>query len=129
MKPANTLAMMIAAGPVLALFAAHQVRRSRAGRAPLVEPALFHMRAFSGGLVIGMAIGSLVSGAGRSAIPARQAGPAAPRALGMARPWWASAATRSPAVWGPSARSVLNMRGAVGRNMVAGSASLAMALW
>lgn len=58
--PAWTLATMIAAGPVLALFAVHQVWRSRAGRAPLVEPALFRMRAFSGGLVIGLGLfGSL----------------------------------------------------------------------
>jgi MFS family permease len=52
--------MMIAAVPVLAVFAVHQVWRSRAGRAPLVEPALFRMRAFSGGLVIGLGLfGSL----------------------------------------------------------------------
>lgn len=58
--PAWTIAMMAIAVPVLALFAVHQVRRSRAGRAPLVEPALFRMRAFSGGLVIGLGLfGSL----------------------------------------------------------------------
>ncbi|MDN5861664.1 MAG: MFS transporter, partial [Pseudonocardia sp.] len=60
--PAWTFAMMIAAGPVLVLFAVHQVRRSRAGRAPLVEPALFRMRAFTGGLVIGLGLFSSLTG-------------------------------------------------------------------
>jgi EmrB/QacA subfamily drug resistance transporter len=58
--PGWTIAMMIASVPVLALFGLHQVRRSRAGRAPLVEPALFRIRAFTGGLVLGLVLfGSL----------------------------------------------------------------------
>ncbi|WP_281689909.1 MFS transporter [Pseudonocardia thermophila] len=58
--PGWTFAMMVAAVPVLALFAVHQVRRSRAGRAPLVEPGLFRIRAYTGGLVLGLVLfGSL----------------------------------------------------------------------
>ena len=46
--PGWTFAMMAASVPVLVLFALHQVRRRAAGRAPLVEPALFRTRAFTG---------------------------------------------------------------------------------
>ncbi len=52
--PGWAFAMMAASVPVLAVFGVHQVRRSRAGRSPLVEPALFRSRAFSGGLVVGV---------------------------------------------------------------------------
>lgn len=52
--PVWLFVLMAASVPVLALFGRHQVRRSRAGRAPLVEPALFGSRAFSGGLVVGV---------------------------------------------------------------------------
>jgi EmrB/QacA subfamily drug resistance transporter len=52
--PGWTFAMMAAAVPVLGVFAWHQVRRARAGRSPLVEPALFASRAFSGGMLVGL---------------------------------------------------------------------------
>ncbi|WP_219419442.1 DHA2 family efflux MFS transporter permease subunit [Pseudonocardia nigra] len=52
--PGWVFALLAAAVPVLAVFALHQVRRSRAGRSPLVEPGLFRMRAFSGGLLVGI---------------------------------------------------------------------------
>jgi MFS family permease len=58
--PGWTIAMMVASVPVLAVFGLHQVRRSRAGRAPLVEPGLFRIRAFTGGLATGLGLfGSL----------------------------------------------------------------------
>ncbi|GEL17732.1 MFS transporter [Pseudonocardia asaccharolytica] len=49
-----TFALLAAAVPVLALFGRHQIRRVRAGRSPLVEPALLHNPAFRGGLVVGL---------------------------------------------------------------------------
>jgi EmrB/QacA subfamily drug resistance transporter len=52
--PAWIFGMLAASVPVLALFGLHQVRRRRAGRSPLVEPALFRSRAFTGGLVVGL---------------------------------------------------------------------------
>ncbi|GAY08132.1 MFS transporter [Pseudonocardia sp. N23] len=52
--PAWTYVMMAAAVPVLGVFAWHQVRRARTGRSPLVEPALFRARAFSGGMAVGL---------------------------------------------------------------------------
>lgn len=52
--PVWSIALMAASVPVLAAFAAHQRRRRRTGRAPLVEPSLFGMRAFSGGLVVSL---------------------------------------------------------------------------
>jgi EmrB/QacA subfamily drug resistance transporter len=59
--PAWTFWLLAASVPVLALFGVHQVRRSRSGRSPLVEPALFGSRAFTGGLVVGLFFfGSLV---------------------------------------------------------------------
>ncbi len=53
--PAWTFVLIAASVPVLAVFARHQVRRRAAGRSPLVEPALFRSRAFTGGLVVGLA--------------------------------------------------------------------------
>lgn len=50
--PAWTVASAVASAPVLAAFAVHQVRRRRAGRSPLVEPALFASRAYSAGLLV-----------------------------------------------------------------------------
>ncbi|GIL31218.1 MFS transporter [Actinocatenispora comari] len=47
---------------LLAVFAAHQVRRSRAGRDPLVLPALFRRRSFTGGLVLGVVFFTAVMG-------------------------------------------------------------------
>ncbi|WP_433507038.1 MFS transporter [Pseudonocardia halophobica] len=52
--PAWAVALPVAAVPLLALFGRHQVRRARAGRPPLVEPALFRIRAFAGGTVVGL---------------------------------------------------------------------------
>lgn len=52
--PAWIFAMLAASVLVLGAFAAHQVRRRRAGRSPLVEPALFRRRAFSGGMAVGL---------------------------------------------------------------------------
>jgi EmrB/QacA subfamily drug resistance transporter len=52
--PGWIFGMLAASVPVLGLFAGHQVRRSRAGRSPLVEPALFRSPAFTGGLVVGL---------------------------------------------------------------------------
>jgi EmrB/QacA subfamily drug resistance transporter len=52
--PAWVFWLLAASVPMLVLFGLHQVRRSRAGRAPLVEPALFGSRAFTGGLVVGL---------------------------------------------------------------------------
>lgn len=60
--PAWTFAVLAAAVPVLALFAWQQLRRSRSGRAPLVEPALFRMRAFTGGMAVGLALFAGLSG-------------------------------------------------------------------
>jgi EmrB/QacA subfamily drug resistance transporter len=53
--PAWMFGMLAAAIVVLALFAVHQVRRRKAGRAPLVEPALFRLRAFTAGMLVGLA--------------------------------------------------------------------------
>ncbi|MFC4942452.1 DHA2 family efflux MFS transporter permease subunit [Pseudonocardia sp. GCM10023141] len=52
--PAWILWMLAASVPVLAGFAAHQLRRRRAGRSPLVEPALFRQRAFTAGMIVGL---------------------------------------------------------------------------
>ncbi|MGC1213556.1 MAG: MFS transporter [Micromonospora sp.] len=53
--PAWTYAMMVAAVVVFAAFGRYEVRRQRAGKDPLVVPSLFHRRAFTGGLVAGLA--------------------------------------------------------------------------
>ncbi|MBA3905440.1 MAG: DHA2 family efflux MFS transporter permease subunit [Pseudonocardiales bacterium] len=53
--PSWMFALLAAAIAVLALFAVHQVLRRNAGRAPLVEPALFRIRAFSAGMAVGLA--------------------------------------------------------------------------
>ncbi len=52
--PGWIFAMLASSVPVLGVFASHQVRRSRAGRSPLVEPALFRSPAFAGGMVVGL---------------------------------------------------------------------------
>ena len=53
--PTWTYAMMAAAVLVFAAFGRYEVRRQRAGRDPLVVPSLFRRRAFTGGLVAGLA--------------------------------------------------------------------------
>jgi len=54
--PAWAFGMLAAGVALLGVFARHQVGRSRAGRAPLVEPALFRLRAFSAGMAVGLAL-------------------------------------------------------------------------
>ncbi len=54
--PAWTFGLLACGAAVLAVFAAHQVWRRRAGRAPLVEPELFRLRAFSVGMGVGLAL-------------------------------------------------------------------------
>jgi EmrB/QacA subfamily drug resistance transporter len=60
--PAWTFAVMAAAVPAGAAFVAHQVRRARAGRDPLVPLALFRERAFAGGVLTGLTFFSGVAG-------------------------------------------------------------------
>jgi EmrB/QacA subfamily drug resistance transporter len=48
--PLWVLALLAGSLPVLALFARHQVRRQRAGAAPLVEPSVFANRAYVSGV-------------------------------------------------------------------------------
>ncbi|TDC39641.1 DHA2 family efflux MFS transporter permease subunit [Micromonospora sp. 15K316] len=60
--PGWMYAMLVAAVAVFAVFARHEVRRQRAGRDPLVVPALFRRRAFSGGLVAGLAFFTALTG-------------------------------------------------------------------
>jgi EmrB/QacA subfamily drug resistance transporter len=54
--------MMAISVPVLALFAVHQVRRSRAGRSPLVEPTLVRSRSFTGGLLVSLVFFAALTG-------------------------------------------------------------------
>ncbi|MEV6367589.1 MFS transporter [Micromonospora musae] len=54
--------MLVAAVAVFAVFARHEVRRHRAGRDPLVVPTLFRRRAFTGGLVAGLAFFTALTG-------------------------------------------------------------------
>lgn len=53
--PAWTFAAMAASIPTLGLFAVHQCRRERRGASPLVPPALFGQRAFTGGMLATLA--------------------------------------------------------------------------
>jgi MFS family permease len=53
--PAWTFASMAASVAVFAVFGWYEVRRQRAGADPLVVPALFRRRAFTGGLAAGVA--------------------------------------------------------------------------
>jgi EmrB/QacA subfamily drug resistance transporter len=48
--PLWTKLLLAGSLPVLALFAAHQVRRKRAGAAPLVEPSVFSKRSYVSGI-------------------------------------------------------------------------------
>jgi EmrB/QacA subfamily drug resistance transporter len=58
--PAWLYGMLAASVLVLACFAAHQIRRQRAGRTPLVEPSVFGHRSYRAGLVFSVVfIGSL----------------------------------------------------------------------
>jgi MFS family permease len=60
--PAWTFASMAASLAVFALFGAHESRRARSGGDPLVTPSLFRKRAFTGGLVAGLAFFSGLMG-------------------------------------------------------------------
>ncbi|MDN5930162.1 MAG: MFS transporter [Pseudonocardia sp.] len=60
--PAWVLALLVASAPVLVLFGVHQVRRSRAGRSPLVEPGLFASRAFSAGMAVSIVFFAAMTG-------------------------------------------------------------------
>jgi EmrB/QacA subfamily drug resistance transporter len=58
--PAWMIGLLVASVPVLVGFAAHELRRSRAGRVPLVEPGIFKRRAYTAGVVFDLVfIGSL----------------------------------------------------------------------
>jgi EmrB/QacA subfamily drug resistance transporter len=58
--PLWIVGMLVAAVPALALFGAHQLRRKRAGRSPLVEPSIFRRGPYVSGLVFSVVfIGSL----------------------------------------------------------------------
>lgn len=59
--PAWSIACLVGAVPVLALFVAHQYRLDRTGGQPLVPPHLFGLRSFSGGLGVQLMFG-LASG-------------------------------------------------------------------
>jgi MFS family permease len=60
--PSWTFALLAAGAAVLAVFAGHQVWRRREGRAPLVEPELFRLRAFTAGMAVGLALFAGMSG-------------------------------------------------------------------
>ncbi|MEU4369252.1 MFS transporter [Micromonospora chersina] len=60
--PLWSFAMLAGAVVVLAVFARYEQRRQRAGRDPLVVPALFRRRAFTGGLVAGLAFFTALAG-------------------------------------------------------------------
>jgi EmrB/QacA subfamily drug resistance transporter len=52
--PVWVLVMLVASVPVLALFAAHQLRRARSGRSTLVAPSLFTKPAYTSGLLFSL---------------------------------------------------------------------------
>ncbi|MEV0429895.1 DHA2 family efflux MFS transporter permease subunit [Micromonospora sp. NPDC050495] len=60
--PGWAFAMLAGAAVVFAIFARYEVVRQRAGRDPLVVPALFRRRAFTGGLVAGLAFFTALTG-------------------------------------------------------------------
>lgn len=60
--PRWTFGSMAAALPVLVLFATQQGRRARRGGSPLVPPALFRQRAFTGGVLAALTFFSGVVG-------------------------------------------------------------------
>ncbi|GGS08491.1 MFS transporter [Streptomyces aureoverticillatus] len=60
--PGPRWAMLAAGAAVLAGFAAHQRRRARGGRSPLVEPSLFADRGFTAALVSGALFFAVVGG-------------------------------------------------------------------
>jgi hypothetical protein len=52
--PTWVIAMLVVSPPVLAGFAVHQVRRSRAGHPTLVEPSIFTKRSYTSGLLFSL---------------------------------------------------------------------------
>ncbi|WP_246090690.1 MFS transporter [Nonomuraea deserti] len=62
--PAWTFLSMAASIAMFAVFGRYEARRARSGRDPLVTPGLFRKRAFTGGLVAGLAFFSGVMGFG-----------------------------------------------------------------
>ncbi len=54
--------MLALAVPVLVCFAAHQVRTSRAGRTPLVEPSVFTKRSYVSGVAFAVAFTASMGG-------------------------------------------------------------------
>jgi MFS family permease len=57
-----TYLMMAGSVVVFALFGWHETREVRHGRVPLIEPSLFRKRAFSGGMLVGLAVFSAMIG-------------------------------------------------------------------
>jgi MFS family permease len=58
--PVWIVALLVASVPVLALFAAYQVRRKRSGATPLVEPGIFARRAYASGVLFSIVfVGSM----------------------------------------------------------------------
>ncbi|MFF2786273.1 MFS transporter [Streptomyces sp. NPDC058049] len=60
--PAWTFASMAGGLALFAVFGRYEVRKARNGSDPLVAPALFRKRAFSGGLVVGAVIFAALTG-------------------------------------------------------------------
>ncbi|MFF4621091.1 DHA2 family efflux MFS transporter permease subunit [Nonomuraea jabiensis] len=62
--PAWTFVSMAASIVMFAIFGRYEARRARSGKDPLVTPGLFRKRAFTGGLVAGLAFFSGMMGLG-----------------------------------------------------------------
>ncbi|MBB5784760.1 DHA2 family efflux MFS transporter permease subunit [Nonomuraea jabiensis] len=62
--PAWTFVSMAASIVMFAIFGQYEARRARSGKDPLVTPGLFRKRAFTGGLVAGLAFFSGMMGLG-----------------------------------------------------------------
>jgi EmrB/QacA subfamily drug resistance transporter len=60
--PLWTKALLVASVPVLALFAAYQVRRKRAGATPLIEPGVFARRSYASGVLFAIAFTCAMGG-------------------------------------------------------------------
>ncbi|RJL22601.1 MFS transporter [Bailinhaonella thermotolerans] len=60
--PAWTLGLLAASVPVFALFVAHQLRRTRAGRVPLVELSVFAKRSYAAGVAFVVAFFGAITG-------------------------------------------------------------------
>lgn len=60
--PAWTLALLAGSVPVLALFAAHQLRRARRGRTPLVRLSVFGNRSYGSGVLFVLVFFGAIAG-------------------------------------------------------------------